>query len=132
MTRTNDTAGTRADAATLKPIGGQSTPAMTGNQVTSNHMTGNHMNHWTTCHVTVGGEACAVRVTSLLSIPEVLGFEDEMQLMSAGVDGDVPAADDAQAIADLLESRMIAPPRPRRRRERAVSSRAVFFHAAAR
>ena len=35
-----------------------------------------------------------------------------------------------EIVADLLESRMIAPPRQRRRGRRAVSSRAVFYAAA--
>jgi len=75
----------------------------------------------TTPHViTVGGTECVVRVTRLSPISDVLGFEPEM----AGAD---PV--DAGTIADLLDSRMIAPPRPRRRRDRAVSSRAVFYAA---
>ncbi|MFM8379093.1 MAG: hypothetical protein ACKOB1_07185 [Planctomycetia bacterium] len=75
----------------------------------------------TTPHViTVGGTECVVRVTHLSPIADVLGFEPEM----AGA-GPV----DAVTIADLLDSRMIAPPRPRRRRDRAVSSRAVFYAA---
>jgi hypothetical protein len=36
---------------------------------------------------------------------------------------------DAGTLADLLDSRMIAPPRPRRRRDRAISSRALFYAA---
>jgi hypothetical protein len=39
-------------------------------------------------------------------------------------------AADGRTIADLLDSRMIAPPRPLRRRQRPVSSRAVFYGAA--
>lgn len=72
-----------------------------------------------TPHVmTVGGTECVVRVMPLCPIADVLGFEHEM----AGA-----APIDAGMIADLLDSRMIAPPRPRRRRDRAVSSRAVFY-----
>lgn len=113
MTGTNNPTGTKTGVAKRTSIGCQS-PAATS-----------------TCYLTVGGETCAVRVSALHSIPEVLGFEDEMQLvLSAAADGDFPDSGDPQAIADLLESRMIAPPRPRRRRERAVSSRALFFHAA--
>lgn len=70
--------------------------------------------------ITVGGKECVVRVTHLSPIADVLGFEPEM--VAAG-----PV--DAGTIADLLDSRMIAPPRPRRRRDRAVSSRAVFYAA---
>ena len=36
-----------------------------------------------------------------------------------------------EALLDLVDSGMIAPPRPRRRRERPVSSRAVFYQQAA-
>ncbi|MEI6241046.1 MAG: hypothetical protein WCR51_11685 [Planctomycetia bacterium] len=72
-----------------------------------------------TPHVmTVGDMECVVRVLPLCPIADVLGFEHE--IATAGVV-------DAGTIADLLDSRMIAPPRPRRRRDRAVSSRAVFY-----
>jgi hypothetical protein len=117
MNRTNSPVGTQTNAVKRTSIGGPA--AMTAS----------------TYFLQVGGETCAVRIASLHSIPEVLGFEDEMQLaFSAVADAELhdACADDPQAIADLLESRMIAPPRPRRRRERAVSSRALFFHAAAR
>ncbi len=74
---------------------------------------------YTTPHViTVGGMECVVRVAHLCPIADVLGFEHE--LVAAG-----PV--DPGTIADLLDSRMISPPRPRRRRDRAVSSRAVFY-----
>lgn len=68
--------------------------------------------------INVGDRQCVVRVTTVCPIAEVLGFEDEF--------GAVESAD-SRTIADLLDSRMIAPPRPRRRRERAVSSRAMFY-----
>ena len=72
-----------------------------------------------TPHVlTVGGSACVVRVVPLAPIADVLGFEHELASQ---------APVDAGTIADLLDSRMITPPRPRRRRDRAVSSRAVFY-----
>jgi len=67
---------------------------------------------------TVGGRECVVRVTPLCPIADVLGFEHEIA---------ATAVVDAETIADLLDSRMIAPPRPRRRRDRDVSSRAVFY-----
>lgn len=70
--------------------------------------------------MTVGGRECMVRVTPVSSIAEVLEFEDEFE---AGE----PV--DARMVMDLLDSRMIAPPRPRRRRDRAVSSRAMFYSA---
>lgn len=66
----------------------------------------------------VGATACSVRAFPVAAIQELLGFDHEIE---SGVDAD------PGAVADALESRMIAPPRPRRRRERAVSSRAVFF-----
>lgn len=70
--------------------------------------------------MTVGDQQCMVRVTPVSPISEVLEFEDEFE----GID-----ALDARTVVDLLDSRMIAPPRPRRRRDRAVSSRAVFYSA---
>jgi hypothetical protein len=117
MNRTNSPVGTMANAAQRASIGGPA--AMTAS----------------TYFLKVGGETCEVRIASLHSIPEVLGFEDEMQMAFSAVAGGESqdaGTDDPQAIADLLESRMIAPPRPRRRRERAVSSRAVFFGASGR
>ena len=70
--------------------------------------------------IRVGGCDLAMRGFPLSPIHEVLGFEDEFENMT----GD-PI--DAGLVADMLESRMIAPPRPRRRRDRAVSSRAAFY-----
>ena len=70
--------------------------------------------------ITVGSTECVVRVTHLCPIADVLGFEPEM--VTTG-----PV--DAGTLADLLDSRMIAPPRPRRRRDRAISSRALFYAA---
>ena len=70
--------------------------------------------------MTVGNRQCVVRVTPVCPISDVLEFDDEFD----GID-----AIDARMVADLLDSRIITPPRPRRRRERSVSSRAVFFSA---
>jgi hypothetical protein len=70
--------------------------------------------------LTVGGRECVVRVTPVSPISEVLEFEDEFEASE-------PV--DARMVMDLLDSRMIAPPRPRRRRDRAVSSRAIFYSA---
>jgi hypothetical protein len=70
----------------------------------------------------VAGAECKVRATAVWPIHEVLEVEAEMVLAS----GD-HAAGEAELLVDMLESRMIAPPRPRRRRERPVSSRAVFY-----
>ena len=58
--------------------------------------------------ITVGGRECMVRVTPVSPIAEVLEFDDEFE---AGE----PV--DARMVMDLLDSRMIAPPRPRRRRD---------------
>jgi len=79
--------------------------------------------------VTVGETPCEVRVRTIAMIAEVLGFEQEM----AGEVEDLAGhAGDRNLIADLLDSRMIAPPRPVRRRQRSVSSRAMFYGTAAR
>jgi hypothetical protein len=77
----------------------------------------------------VGGVACTVRARPVAPIAEMLGFEDEMEASLSDLAAEPGAGG---TIVDLLDSRMIAPPRPRRRRERAVSSRAVFFGAASR
>ena len=80
--------------------------------------------------MTVGETACEVRGRMVAEIAEVLGFEEEMDVAVAGfVDVAALVGDsaDSRTIIDLLDSRMIAPPRPRRRRQRAVSSRAVFY-----
>ncbi len=82
----------------------------------------------------VGAEECAVRVTPITRIEDVLGFEEELQAAAASLAAEQEAcvpAGEAALVADLLEARMIAPLRPRRRRDRAVSSRAVFYAAAA-
>lgn len=68
----------------------------------------------------VAGHDCGVRSQPVCPIDELLGFEDEVD----SADGH---AGDPALLADLLESRMIVPPRPRRRRERAVSSRAALY-----
>jgi hypothetical protein len=79
--------------------------------------------------VTVGETPCEVRVRTIAMIAEVLGFEQEME---GEVGGSAGHAEDRNLIADLLDSRMIAPPRPMRRRQRSVSSRAMFYGTAAR
>lgn len=68
----------------------------------------------------VGGRECTVRSFSVSPVGDLLGFEGELEAASGG-------SEDATLLADALESRMIAPPRPRRRRDRAVSSRAAFY-----
>jgi hypothetical protein len=74
----------------------------------------------------VGGETQAIRAAAIWPIAEVLGCEDE--LAAAYRAGRCSGAD-ADLLRDILDSRMIVPPRPRRR-GRSVSSRAVFYQAA--
>jgi hypothetical protein len=77
--------------------------------------------------VTVGETPCEVRARTVAMIAEVLGFEHEMEGDVADLAG---GSADRHLIADLLDSRMIAPPRAVRRRQRPVSSRAMFYGAA--
>ena len=70
--------------------------------------------------IRVHGDDCIVRISAFPPIADVLGFEQELEASELA---------DADTIADLLESRMITPPRPRRRRDRVVSSRAMFYAA---
>ncbi len=70
----------------------------------------------------VAGTDCQVRATTVWPIHEVLEVEAEMLRAAGG-----HAATEGELLLALLESRMIAPPRPRRRRDRPVSSRAVFY-----
>lgn len=71
----------------------------------------------------VGETECVVRATAVWPIPEVLDLESQFEPGSEATAHDL----EAELMADMLDSRMIAPPRPRRRRDRAVSSRAVFY-----
>lgn len=81
--------------------------------------------------IRVGDAERVVRATAVWPIPEVL--ELESQLEPGLGQGSDTAADSAtrslerELIADVLSSRMIVPPRARRRGPRAVSSRAVFY-----
>jgi len=70
----------------------------------------------------VAGTECRVRATTVWPIHEVLEVEAELLLAAGGHE-----AAEGELLLDLLASRMIAPPRSRRRRERPVSSRAVFY-----
>jgi len=74
--------------------------------------------------IKVGEAERIVRAATVWSIPEVLDLESQFEPGSDATDRREPGL-----AADVLDSRMIAPPRPRRRRERAVSSRAVFYAA---
>ncbi|MFM8735726.1 MAG: hypothetical protein ACKOC8_11085 [Pirellulales bacterium] len=70
----------------------------------------------------IDGETCSVRSTTVWPIAEVLGFEAQLEtacMVGCGID--------AEFVTAALESQMIVPPRPRRRRERTVASRAAFY-----
>jgi len=77
--------------------------------------------------VNVGETPCEVRAHAIAMIADVLGFEREMDGEAADLAG---GSADRHLIADLLDSRMIAPPRVTRRRQRRVSSRAMFYGSA--
>lgn len=80
----------------------------------------------------VAGRPHAVRGLPIWPIAEVLGDGAErvdMVLAEAAAVADPADGGDCTAtlLQDLLDSAMIAPPRLRHRRQRAVSSRAVFY-----
>jgi hypothetical protein len=74
--------------------------------------------------VNVGDSQCQVRARTIALISEVLGFEQEMDESMTDLDETLSSS---RTIADMLDSRMIAPPRWHRRRQRPVSSRAMFY-----
>ena len=78
--------------------------------------------------IQVDGEPCVVRATQVWTIEEVLEFAQQFDEADAGPHPQ--DTDEAQLVADVLDSRMIAPPRPRRRRQRPLSSRAMFYSGA--
>jgi len=80
--------------------------------------------------VTAGDRSVPIGGVPIWSIAEVLAFDDDGQwdfAVAAHADDPRPPA---EFVEDLIASRLIAAPRPRRRRERSVSSRAVFHRAA--
>lgn len=77
--------------------------------------------------IKVGDAQCVVRATSVWPIPEVLELESQLEPGSEPAAREPARSLERELIADVLASRMIVPPRPRRRRQRAVSSRAVFY-----
>lgn len=79
--------------------------------------------------IKVGDAECVVRATAVWPIPEVLELESQLEPASEA-SAQTTQELERELIADVLASRMIVPPRPRRRRERAVSSRAVFYSGA--
>jgi hypothetical protein len=79
--------------------------------------------------VHVAGESHEIRAVAIWPIAEALGADGQTDTLDAHgtlAAGDT-GADDAAMLADLMESLLIAPPRPRHRRQRLVSSRAVFY-----
>jgi hypothetical protein len=76
--------------------------------------------------LTVGDTECIVRAATVWPIPEVLELESQFE---PGCDA-TEQAPTRELMADVLEARMIAPPQTRRRGQRPVSSRAVFYAAA--
>lgn len=74
--------------------------------------------------VHVAGTPCEIRARSVALIADVLGYEAEMEI---GLTDATDSAVDGLMVADLLDSRMIEPYRPRRRRQRGIPSRALFF-----
>jgi hypothetical protein len=77
--------------------------------------------------IKVGDAACVVRATAVWPIPEVLELESQLEPGSDAAAEAPTRILERELIADVLASRMIVPPRPRRRGQRAVSSRAVFY-----
>lgn len=76
--------------------------------------------------LTIDGEPCTVRATAVWPIPDALDAADQfVGGMLEAFHG--PGAAESALIADVLESQMIAPPRPRHRRQKPMSSRALFF-----
>ncbi|MEO1993041.1 MAG: hypothetical protein ABGW78_13970 [Pirellulales bacterium] len=63
---------------------------------------------------------CPIRTVPIASIRELLEFEDEFECLAG-------ETSDASLVADMLESRMISPPKRQRRGSRVVSSRAAFY-----
>ncbi len=76
--------------------------------------------------VNVGETPCELRARPIAMIAEVLGFEEDLAGDLMDFAGDTA---DSHLIADLLDSRMIDRPQQRRRRQRPVSSRALFYAA---
>jgi hypothetical protein len=70
----------------------------------------------------VDGESCTVRATPVWPIAEMLDLDEAFDDLAAAAGADV----DQRLIADAIESRMISAPRLRRR-QKAVSSRAMFY-----
>lgn len=82
--------------------------------------------------VVVDVDGTVVRGLPIWSITDLLDCDDQVDAAFAVSDtsGDqAEAALDPGTLDDIISSRLIAPPRRRHRRDRAVSSRAVFYQA---
>jgi hypothetical protein len=77
---------------------------------------------------TISGTAQLVRAVPVWPIDEVLAIEDQL-LAPDSPDHAAGMPLDAALMHDLTESRLIAPLRSRRRRDRGVSSRAALLQA---
>ena len=77
--------------------------------------------------IRVGQDWSPMRAVAVWPIADALGVEPGLQ--PAIPTPALSSGDDVGLVLDLIDSGMIAPPRPRRRRERVVSSRAVFYQA---
>ncbi|MFM7107145.1 MAG: hypothetical protein ACKOZU_00795 [Planctomycetaceae bacterium] len=76
--------------------------------------------------VPVGVDWSPVRAIAIWPIAATLGADEQLAAAFAA-----PGSAAASCmVLDLVDSGMIAPPRQRRRRERPVSSRAVFYQSA--
>lgn len=73
--------------------------------------------------IRVGTEWSSIRAATIWPIADVVDA-------GSAIDAALPQAPATGHVLDLVDSGMIAPPRSRRRRERPVSSRAVFYHSA--
>lgn len=76
---------------------------------------------------TINGASHLVRGLAVWPIDEALALEDQIDGSPADPSPAMPL--DAALMHDLAASRLIAPPRLRRRRDRAVASRAALFQA---
>lgn len=87
-----------------------------------------------TANVVVGIDGTTVRGVAVWPIADLLEYDEQVD---AALAIDEPAADrsvsglDPAVLDDIITSRLIAPPRRRHRRDRAVSSRAIFYQAGA-
>lgn len=77
---------------------------------------------------TINGTSQLVRGLAVWPIDEALAMEEQIFPAAADAAAEMPL--DTALMHDLTAARLIAPPRLRRRRDRAVASRAALFHAA--